>query len=330
MFGVTDIRLHLANGVSKLKRELVFLDGFVFVGAEDAIDLWRNGPHQKQRYDWYANEVEYLLNQKIAIQLDNLPDPTTLVDKDIELLNKHDITISENYKILYKNAMDLYERYDAKLSERLHRQSLLGQVTQTEAHELEEELRTLNYDVPALLTRVVAVLLNEGAGLPSLSLHSLLKSYREPTIDITRRGEIYRIAVEGVPVPDDGVPWERIFELKSDGDFNYRVRRMHQWISDFSTGSLTRKEISDAVETSIYEYESFMNLHDIQTRSSAIEFVVVGGAEVFEDVLKFRFGKLVKRLFSARREKVDLLIAEKGAPGRELSCVSKARAALEE
>jgi hypothetical protein len=49
---------------------------------------------------------------------------------------------------------------------------------------------------------------------------------------------------------------------------------------------------------------------------------VAQGAELVEDLLKLRFGKIAGKLFSATKTKADMTLSEMKAPGRELSIVT--------
>jgi hypothetical protein len=68
-----------------------------------------------------------------------------------------------------------------------------------------------------------------------------------------------------------------------------------------------------------------MHLHQMKTKTGVLEIVVTTGAEIAEDLVKFRWGKLAKAPFTITHKKIDLLQAEMKAPGREIAYVVKAK-----
>jgi hypothetical protein len=72
-----------------------------------------------------------------------------------------------------------------------------------------------------------------------------------------------------------------------------------------------------------------MALQDMKIRKGTFETIVTVAAEVVEDLVQIKWGKLASLLFVLKNRKIALLEAERSAPGREIAYVVQARKALD-
>lgn len=86
----------------------------------------------------------------------------------------------------------------------------------------------------------------------------------------------------------------------------------------------TEGEVRDELEWCLNEYGKAMRICKIKARHSFVEAYLIPALEVFEDLLKFNWSKIVKGAISVQKRKVDLLEAEMKAPGRECAYVFQA------
>jgi hypothetical protein len=63
----------------------------------------------------------------------------------------------------------------------------------------------------------------------------------------------------------------------------------------------------------------------MKVTTGALETIVTAAGEALENIAKLKFGALTKSVFSVRHRKIQLLEAERQAPGRELAYIVKAR-----
>ena len=81
-------------------------------------------------------------------------------------------------------------------------------------------------------------------------------------------------------------------------------------------------EIEQELEWLLQEYEAHMLLHKMKISRGLFETVITGAAEFAEDLVKVKWSKLAQSLFAISHRKIELLEAERNAPGRELAYVS--------
>lgn len=136
---------------------------------------------------------------------------------------------------------------------------------------------------------------------------------------------VLRNTISKLPMPGPKVDWESIFEFKNDKDSFGSLLGLKNFINEVSNSTLSLTEIEEKTEYLLFKYEKALELHKIKTTSSILEMLIVGSAELIENVAKLKFGKIAKDLFSLRKSQIELLELELKSEGSELSYISKAK-----
>jgi hypothetical protein len=140
-----------------------------------------------------------------------------------------------------------------------------------------------------------------------------------------RRGHVLRVVLNQMPEPSDQTSLEEILQFRQDPESNKRMLDFRRWIHNLVTRGFGELEITEELEWLTQRYEEHMRLHGLRVNTGIVELTITTAAEIAEDLLKIRWGKLSKMLFSATRRKIDLLEAEMNAPGREIAYVVRAQ-----
>lgn len=143
-----------------------------------------------------------------------------------------------------------------------------------------------------------------------------------------KRADVLRVVLNAFPIPADDVSWERIEEFRLDHDSHIKRSRLINWINETGRTDLSELELSDKLETLLNDYSEHMRIHEIKSERGIVEAVVVTFAELAEDLVKFKWGKLAKGLFAITHERIELREAELQAPGRELAYLDAAKRAF--
>lgn len=133
------------------------------------------------------------------------------------------------------------------------------------------------------------------------------------------------ITLNALPVPDESVPWEQIFEYRSDPGSQSKFLALRHWMSEVARAELPPAEVEEKLEYLIDQYQQHMRLHRMKTNVGTLETVVTTTAEVLGNLASFKWGKAAEALFSLRRRRVALLEGELTAPGSEVAYIVKAR-----
>jgi hypothetical protein len=183
-----------------------------------------------------------------------------------------------------------------------------------------EGLKRWNASHGMLVARFLgAVLRRFGTNATCIETHFGMSVDRQ----VTRSG-LYEIIIDGVPIPDEVIPWEDLLSFRSEDRSQQQLRALRLWVSEMANGKLTYAEAADKIEYLKEEYRSHMKGAGINAGTSVLKTVVVATAELIENALKFKLKEVAEmpfKLFSARGE---LLEAERKAPGRELAYIVRA------
>jgi len=139
------------------------------------------------------------------------------------------------------------------------------------------------------------------------------------------KGDVQRIAINAMPEPDEGTSLEQILDFRSDPDAKGKMLALRRWMSGMVKASATPREIVEELEWLLHEYQAHMRLHRMKIRRGIWETIIVGGAEIAEDLVKIRWGKLAKVPFSISAKRIELLEAEQSAPGKEIAYIARVR-----
>jgi len=286
-------------------------------------------------YDVAVNAYDQLLNDQILndqILVETLSELRWLVEQgivfDIQMpgTSEDDSVDDETMKLVddwlksderFKGKIEQFVSYLEEKSEREHRTNTYKEGIEPitnlmhEIYSTELFLRPLstyyrnnkNMDAYPLFFEIYPKLARQSAGV-------------EDVIDIT---------INHLPTPDDSTSWEQIIDFRDDPDTESKFLGFRVWMNEIARAKLTPLEIEQKLEWLLHEYQQHMKLHRMKTNASALETIIVSGAEFAENLAKLQFGKLAKGLFSIRHRKLALLEGELKSPGREIAFISKAQ-----
>lgn len=145
----------------------------------------------------------------------------------------------------------------------------------------------------------------------------------------TINSDIISFVINEFPVIElNKVGIDRILELRQNNDLMQRQLALRRWINKLIKGKATMFEAKEEFETLSKSYEEHLKLLRVKYSRSKFEVITTAVAELIEDLAKLKLSKLVEKGFSINRGKMDLLIAETRAPGREVSYVDKLKAEM--
>lgn len=166
-------------------------------------------------------------------------------------------------------------------------------------------------------------------GAQTVSLSSPCPEVSELLGVDTSPGKVVRIVLKDMPAPSDTTSLEEILEFRQDPESAKKMFALRRWIKTMMSRDLPLTEISEELEWLEHQYEEHMRFHHMKINKGVLQIVVTAAGEVTEDLLKLRFGKLSKALFSVSQKKIELMEAEMNAPGREIAYVVNARKRFE-
>ncbi|MCK1737487.1 hypothetical protein IVA79_26765 [Bradyrhizobium sp. 138] len=105
---------------------------------------------------------------------------------------------------------------------------------------------------------------------------------------------VWTVVLKELPQLDTRAPWEDVFGFREEERTQHFIRSMRRWIRKMVAEDWNAAELEDELKELVYEYERHMRTSRISGVKEALEIVVTGAAEITEDVIKLRLGKLSK------------------------------------
>jgi hypothetical protein len=176
-------------------------------------------------------------------------------------------------------------------------------------------LQQHNYE--SLLLRRNAALLREAIAAETPIVARL---FEEPwTRDLSH--PVWRVVLTEMPALDTKAPWEDVLSFRAEKRTQHLIRKLRLWIRKTVAEEWSPSELEDEVRELVYEYGNHLGIARLSGGRGIWEFLITGAAELVEDVVKLRFGKIAKLATAMIDRKVRFLEEEAKAPGRELALI---------
>jgi hypothetical protein len=177
-------------------------------------------------------------------------------------------------------------------------------------------------DASDTLSRILSVQLRKSHNMDA---HALVKSSSLSSNSSIGAHTTLGIVLNAMPVPSESVSWEQILEYRSDPDSWTKFLSLRNWMNEVARANLTPIEVEQKLEYLMNQYQRHMEVHKMKTSVGTLETVVTATAELAEDLVKFKWGKIAKGLFAFKQRKVALLEGELKAPGAEVAFIVKTK-----
>jgi hypothetical protein len=286
-----------AEGFPRLpKRELLLFDRIAVVRLPWLIDIHRTSDWGKP---YLADEFEFL--QEAGYVMDAAPDWGQAANV-------------EAWRENWQRASEKGRRVQDILKTLPSPEVILPSSEQEAAF---YEMLRHNWDRQSYETRAYAAALRATISVDAVALTAVSD---ETQIDRPAdRADILRVVVNEFPTPDEETPWEALIDFKRDPDSAAKLFGIREWVREIATEGRDLPGVQDKLKYLLSEHVAHMARHKLKYSRGALEAVVVTGAEIAEDLVKFKWKELAKMLFSIRTKQIELLEAEANSPGNQLA-----------
>jgi hypothetical protein len=171
-----------------------------------------------------------------------------------------------------------------------------------------------------LLRRNVALL--RQAGLTDVAVAGRLYQERH---DMELSSPVWRVIFEEMPQLDTRASWQDVFAFRKEEKTQHLIRNVRRWARKIVAEDWTAAELQDEVRELLYEYENHLRIARMGANKGILEILITGTADLAENLVKLRFGRIGAVVSVLRERRVKLLEEEAKAPGRELALLSELR-----
>jgi hypothetical protein len=148
-------------------------------------------------------------------------------------------------------------------------------------------------------------------------------AYESVDLYETRKQAVYNFIIEDIPLPSADNPFEKILEFKQDEESSASLVALRNWISEVSKSNLNTSEIEEKYFYLKNRYDKSLKLHKMKTENNMIETVIIGGAEILENIARLKFSEVAKKVFKHKNDTIELIEKELSTEGNQLSYISK-------
>lgn len=111
-------------------------------------------------------------------------------------------------------------------------------------------------------------------------------------IPIAKRSHpAWSVVLKELPQLDTRAPWEDILGFRQEERTQHLVRSLRRWVRKVVAEEWTEAELEDEIRELVYEYERHLRMARISGAKEALEILMIGSAELVENVIKLRLGK---------------------------------------
>jgi len=305
--GLSGFRIH------SLKREALLFDRIAILGLKDYIQSMYKLPHPEPLL---ASEFEWLFEQGIIFETSIARIPELESNKEymqtfLSMLDKLD-----RYKDLFNRLTQYIDHGDGSY-----------EVIKSEKPITPEEGLLMNFlqqEFASLRTRVVSFQIVASLQCEAYSLWQIPEI--KPNLNSPlESADVIHMVLPRFPFPDDKTPWGKIIEFRNNIDNKRRYVALRRWMHKIVRDEVTINEAQLELEDLLNQYEEAMRVYRIKYVHDSLETILTVTAELLENLVKIKWGNMVKNLFEFKRMHVNLLECELTAPGREISYIIKAQ-----
>lgn len=304
-----------ASQLKSIKRDILLFDSFFYdpfllelqIGMLKNVSTLVNYSSDKLINEIYAT-VEYL-EGKNAMSSFNLNEfkagKIEFVRRNLNNQEINDIrTNAKNYELAHKSFVEKHDN-TAKLFKKDPRSAFLKYVTL-----LNDFTSFADHHI-----RLTSVIL--GKIKPNLSITPMIENLHD--VEFGKETEVIKLVIKNLPIPAEITPLDEILDFKSDQDNRRRYLGLINWINKISKSNLNINEINDELEFYTLEFENRLKLENTKYNLTNLEIIVSLPIEIIENIIKLNWSKIPKSLFQFKKNRVNLLIGESKASGKEVA-----------
>jgi hypothetical protein len=280
----------------------------------------------KDAYENIYDDIVYLLDNGIVSELrplNELPLDKTVLSEAQEIISFEESKVKSVSRISHKIRNELGLLRSSGME--IHSQEL-----QKALQNVDSKLGTIISDLEIIMKseciqlRIGALGLEQGnSNLTAIPYYRY--SPAEFPIGPNRVHEVLSVIHRALPALDENTPLEAILDFRTDSESKAKFMTLRNWQIEAVHSKFSPNELSEKLEYLIDDYQNYMKLQKIKYHNDLLETLIVESLEVIENLLRLKWGKAARKLFTLRKKKISLLEAEIKAPGREVSYIVKAR-----
>jgi hypothetical protein len=160
----------------------------------------------------------------------------------------------------------------------------------------------------------------------SMDAHPIFDSDFSLEMDVgASKTDVIEVVLNLLPMPDDSVPWEHILDYRADPDTRGKFLALRRWMGRIVRDQLSPREIEEELEFLIHQYQSHLHFHKMKVNFETWRTIVAAQADIIPNLIRLKWGDVLKPLFALRHRRIELMELELTAPGNEIAYIVESR-----
>jgi|GEM_PF-6223236 len=185
-----------------------------------------------------------------------------------------------------------------------------------------------SFNIDIALSRLVTYILWKDRGDLAYPVIFPFQTIKELPEDFAQAHQVLSIVLKRLPTPSEDLPLEDLLAFKRDPDTQYKLAKFWHWTNKTAKGMSSQHELEEEIDWLITDYSHHLGQLTKEVNSERVEVLVATPVEVLEDLVKLRWGKVVRAIFALHRKKISAHGAELKLPGSELAYITDASKVL--
>jgi hypothetical protein len=186
------------------------------------------------------------------------------------------------------------------------------------------EAAAANFNMDIALSRLTTYLLWRDEQKPAYPVVFPFGLVKAVPAEISQVHGVLSIVLKRFPRPVADLPIRDLIAFKRDSDTQLKFERLWTWARKVAKESANPLEVEEELDSLLREHSVHLKQLTTETRFESLEILLSTPGEVIEDLVKLRFGSLIKRLLQFKRSEVNASGRELGLPGNDIAYITKA------
>ncbi len=180
-----------------------------------------------------------------------------------------------------------------------------------------------SFNIDLSLTRMVMHILWRDKNELAYPVIFPFKEPKRKRSSTEKRQQVLSIVLKQFPDPRPDLPLEDIVSFKQDPETQHKFKKLWDWIRKFGEVTQDRHELEEEIDSLLIDYRYHLKqlTNKVQTDRRKVWVSLPG--DLAEDLVKFRWGKALGRLFELKLERIAAHDEEMKLPGHEIAYVKE-------
>jgi hypothetical protein len=179
------------------------------------------------------------------------------------------------------------------------------------------------FNMDLSLTRLIAYVIWRDRRETAFPVNFPFVEKLAPGSAISKSQQVLAVVLKRFPDPRPDLPLEDVVAFKRDPETQYKFAKLWHWMQKVATNSGGPRELEEELDWLLTDYGHHVQQMSQQVRTDKLKTWITVPAEMLENIIKLKFGKIASRLLDLRSARIAAHDEELKAPGNEIAYIKE-------